>query len=544
MRGFPASFKSISRLPEEHQRGWYEAHYLEVDQLFASGTLVPVYKDTLPNDTQILPLHTHYKTKADGRKKARTCLGGNHLVRGRDYFNTFGPTAKNDSVRAFCAVAGSEGRDLFSGDIPQAYTKSDMDIDGEPYPPRYAHMPEGYEKHDEDGRALVVQVVNLYGDPVMGRRFHKTVDKWIVSTEHSTWTARRSEWDTCLYDINVGGVHLHMVVYVDDVLVSSPSNPAGRAALTTFAADFKARFDIDITNDFSEFLSMNVERDHRGVTLSARRYLEDTAAELFPGGMHQQPETPSLDSLAVEVNAPLDPKETLTKSQQSRYCTIVGILLYLSMTTRADVAYAAAMHSRRMLHATPSLLRQAERAFMYCHHTRDIGITYSRTPDTTLSSAWAPYTHNDVCGSSDADWCVRRSMSGWEFRFAGGIVAWGAKKQPSIALSTMEAEIMAGSLAACEAVFLRGIFADLGHPPTGPTVLYMDNTPAINLSEDPVNHNKAKHIERRHLHIRELRSRDVIDVRYIKSEQNTADMFTKHLPRARFQTLRKTIMNK
>ena len=77
----------------------------------------------------------------------------------------------------------------------------------------------------------------------------------------------------------------------------------------------------------------------------------------------------------------------------------------------------------------------------------------------------------------------------------------------------------------------------------GPTVLYMDNTPAINLAHDPMNHDKAKHIERRHLHIRELRTRGDIDVRYIKSEHNIADMFTKHCVRARFQRLRQSIMN-
>ena len=184
---------------------------------------------------------------------------------------------------------------------------------------------------------------------------------------------------------------------------------------------------------------------------------------------------------------------------------------------------------------------------MYAHHTRDIGITYKRqSKDSRLSAAWAPYTLNDnddMCGSSDADWSVHRSMSGWEFRYAHGVIAWGAKKQPSIALSTMEAEIMAGSLAACEAIFLRGLLTDLGHAPSGPTVLYMDNTPAINLAHDPMNHDKAKHIERRHLHIRELRARGDIDVRYIKSEHNIADMFTKHCVRARFQRLRKSIMN-
>ena len=168
---------------------------------------------------------------------------------------------------------------------------------------------------------------------------------------------------------------------------------------------------------------MNVDRDERGVTLSARRYLEDAARDLFPGGVRQQPTTPTQESLAKDVAAPLAPSDALDRSRTSRYQTIVGILLYLSMTTRPDLAYAAAMYSRRTQNATSALLLQAERSFMYAYHTRDIGITYARSIDTHLSSAWAPYSHLDICGSSDADWSVRRSTSGWEFRFAGGIVA-------------------------------------------------------------------------------------------------------------------------
>eukprot|EP00965_Chrysotila_dentata_P025961 861413-Pleurochrysis_carterae.AAC.1 len=64
-------------------------------------------------------------------------------------------------------------------------------------------------------------------------------------------------------------------------------------------------------------------------------------------------------------------------------------------------------------------------------------------------------------------------------------IAWGMKKQQSVALSTCEAEIMAGSLVACEAVYLRGLLTELGFPPSGPTELRMDNSGAINLAHDP-----------------------------------------------------------
>eukprot|EP00965_Chrysotila_dentata_P032179 1073439-Pleurochrysis_carterae.AAC.1 len=83
-------------------------------------------------------------------------------------------------------------------------------------------------------------------------------------------------------------------------------------------------------------------------------------------------------------------------------------------------------------------------------------------------------------------------------------IAWGMKKQQSVVLSTCEAEIMAGSLAAWEAVYLRGSLTELGFPPPGPTELRMDNSCAFNLAHDPISHAKSKHIHRRELKIREL----------------------------------------
>ena len=101
---------------------------------------------------------------------------------------------------------------------------------------------------------------------------------------------------------------------------------------------------------------------------------------------------------------------------------------------------------------------------------------------------------------------------------------------------------MAGSLAACEAVYLRSILTELGFPPPGPTELRMDNSGAINLAHDPVYHGRSKHILRRELKIRELVADGVIKPKYVKGPDNTADIFTKSLGRVPFQKHRATLL--
>ena len=116
------------------------------------------------------------------------------------------------------------------------------------------------------------------------------------------------------------------------------------------------------------------------------------------------------------------------------------------------------------------------------------------------------------------------------------------KKQESIALNTQQAEIVAGSLAACDAIFLRGLFAETGHPCEEPTVLYMDNSSAIDLAFDPVLHAKTKHIDRRDLFVRELVARKVVVTKFVPTAQNVADVLTKPLPRQAFQKHRATLL--
>ena len=98
-------------------------------------------------------------------------------------------------------------------------------------------------------------------------------------------------------------------------------------------------------------------------------------------------------------------------------------------------------------------------------------------------------------------------------------------------------------MAACEAVHLRSLLASLGYKPKGPTIIKIDNTAALRVAEDPVMHDKTKHILRKELKIRELVESGEVKVEYVESLKNFAEFFTKPLPRKEFESFRKEIMN-
>eukprot|EP00965_Chrysotila_dentata_P227689 6196152-Pleurochrysis_carterae.AAC.4 len=132
------------------------------------------------------------------------------------------------------------------------------------------------------------------------------------------------------------------------------------------------------------------------------------------------------------------------------------------MTTRPDVSHAVGMMTRCLAVPTDELLKEAERVLAYLYNTRTLAIAYrSSMCDTPLRCNWASTLSPVTDGDSDASFEAGRSTSDYSFMLSDAAVAWGMKKQQSvIALSTCEAEIMAGSLAACEAV-------TIGTPPIG-----------------------------------------------------------------------------
>src|SRR5258708_12636690 len=105
-------------------------------------------------------------------------------------------------------------------------------------------------------------------------------------------------------------------------------------------------------------------------------------------------------------------------------------------------------------------------------------------------------------GFADSDWAgdpnSRRSVSGYTFMFCGAVVSWSAKKQPTITLSSTEAEYMAMTHAGKEAVFLEHLYSDVGIPISFPIFLLIDNHSAIALAENPIFHARSKHIQLLH----------------------------------------------
>ena len=141
-------------------------------------------------------------------------------------------------------------------------------------------------------------------------------------------------------------------------------------------------------------------------------------------------------------------------------------------------------------------------------------------------------------GYTDSDWMGstvdRKSTSKYCFSLGSVIISWSSKKQGSIAQSTAEVEYIAASTASREAVWLRKLLSDLFRTELEPTVIHCDNQSCIKLTENPVFHDRSKHIEMRYHYIRDMIQRKVLSLQYVPTAEQTVDIFTKPLPLIKF----------
>jgi hypothetical protein len=131
------------------------------------------------------------------------------------------------------------------------------------------------------------------------------------------------------------------------------------------------------------------------------------------------------------------------------------------------------------------------------------------------------------------------SISAYTFIFNGASIAWSSKRQRTIATSTVEAEYIALCTGAKQAVWLRGLFIELGQDkflskaPGKPVLLYGDNQGALALVENPENHARTKHIDVQYHYIRHLVGNKSITTAYCSTDQMAADVLTKPLAKVK-----------
>lgn len=135
----------------------------------------------------------------------------------------------------------------------------------------------------------------------------------------------------------------------------------------------------------------------------------------------------------------------------------------------------------------------------------------------------------------------RKSTSGVAYFLGTSLVTWSSQKQKVVALSSCEAEYMAAATAACQGVWLSRLLAEITGKEATPVDLYIDNISAIELSKNPVHHDRSKHIDTKFHFIRECVEDGRVKIHHVGTAEQPADIFTKPLGTVKFVELRQAL---
>ena len=514
----PPPWIGLNAAPDDIKQIFMEAEMKEINGILDTMSAYEKKRKELPPGTKVYNTLTLRDTKKNGPKKGqakvRVCVD-----KGPPGGESHSPTMQMATLRALLAVLAAKKAKGAAGDFPQAYLNADQET--------YYVKPPGTARNvDDDGDEIVWALPKaLYGGRASGRHWYKLLREWFKAHGFVV-----SEWDPCLFVKTTSAGFHYVGVYVDDLVHVYSDDASYSETVESFKKDFHGYSDL---GPLTEIFNAEIAVTDQFVTLTQTRYIESLAKLHLPEEeVTYKTYTPALVDLEqVVTDASKEGAVHLNEEDHSKYREIVGAILYVATVCRPDIAVAVGLLSRVLEAPTAATMVAAERVLRYLVTTKILGLR------------WQVGGGSELTGMSDSNWAVVKSTSGYVFFMAKAAIAYISKKQASIAMSSTEAEIMAASLAALEAVFLRGLLSELDCLQKSPTVLGVDNQGAIALAKNYVSNSRTKHIERRHLKIRELVEEFVVKPEFVPTNDNVADILSKPLGKDKFEKFRRVLLN-
>lgn len=452
------------------------------------------------------------KQNADGtvnRFKARLVARGFTQQPGVDYAEVFAPVVRMESIRLLFSVAAQYKLSYKQFDVATAFLYGTVDRELYLKPPKGIDVPPNH---------TLRLIKSLYGLKQAPRCWSKRVSEVLRKFE-----MKPSFSDPCVF-ISSQESMLYLALYVDDGLIFGKNTKAIDSLLGQLTKEFMVK-----TVDSSCFIGVEILKLEDGsFFLHQRGYINRM---LHKFGMD---DSKSL-STPLEVGHGLNDTRILEAEPITEvpYAEAIGSLLYCAIATRPDISHALSLLSKyngrpRMIH-----WKGAKRVLRYLKGTSDYGLLYRSVDEPVISC------YSDADHASDHE--NRRSISGLVIFLCTGPISYKAQQQPSVAISTTEAEYVAAAIAAKELVWLNRFIRELNVHTDYKSRLLVDNQSAIKLIKNPEFHERTKHIAIRYHFVRELYESGEFEIYYVTSEDELADVFTKALTGSRFEFLRQLI---
>lgn len=495
-----------------HSKEWIRACEDEIESIKKNKTWELV---DLPFGAKAIGLKWVFKIKcnADGsinKFKARLVAKGYVQQYGVDFEEVFAPVARLETIRLLISLAANKGWEIHHLDVKTAF------LHGELKETVYVSQPEGFERKGYEKKVYRLNKA-LYGLRQAPRAWNNKLNQILMELEFSKCTKEPS-----VYRKTIKGELLVVAVYVDDLFVTGTS----KKLINEFKKNMASKFDMSDLGRLTYYLGIEVVQDDRGITLNQNQYAKKI---LENAGM----EKCNLTQTPMELGLNLSKAEEEQEIDATNYRRNIGCLRYL-LHTRPDLSFCVGMLSRYMHSPRVSHGVALKQCLRYLQGSTSYGLLFERSQKVPRLIGYSDSSYN-----VDPD--DGRSTTGHIFYLGKSPITWCSQKQDTVALSSCEAEFMAGTEAARQAIWLRDLLSEVTGQAREKVTIRIDNQSAIALTKNPVFHGRSKHIHSRYHFIRECVERELIEVEHVPGNEQKADILTKALGRIKFKEMRDLI---
>ncbi|KAJ9544052.1 hypothetical protein OSB04_023759 [Centaurea solstitialis] len=428
------------------------------------------------------------------RNKARLVAKGFRQQEGIDYDETFAPVARIEAIRIFLAYAAQKNMMVYQMDVKCAF------LNGVLHEEVYVEQPEGFVDPRFPDHVYALDKA-LYGLKQARRAWYETLTIYLLEAGY-----KKGIIDPTLFLRKSGDDLIIVQIYVDDIIFASTKPELCKE----FEHTMKSQFQMSMMGELTFFLGLQVRQYPEGIFINQSKYVHDLLKRFDVVGSNSAA-TPM--SRSFQMDADLSGKPVDLK----KYRAMIGSLLYLT-ASRPDIVFSTDVCARYQCDPRDSHLKAVKRILRYLKGTPDFGLWYPKGSSFELIG----YTDSDHAGCK----LDRKSTSG-ACQFLGNkLVSWSSRKQNCVSLSTAEAEYIAAACCCSQVLWMKTQLADFGYT-MNRIPIYCDSQSAIQITANPVQHSKTKHIDIRYHFIKDHVEKGNIELYFVESDLQLADLFTK-----------------
>ena len=506
----PKNWEEAKTLPSWPE--WSKAIQSEYDSLKARKVFSEVME--LPNGQNLIGnrLVLTIKDEAVKRYKARLVAQGFSQKYGIDYEATYSPVMDSQTYRYLIAIATYQAWEIHAMDVQTAYLYGDLSEN------IYMKVPQGIPIPNHIKRPCVKLLKSLYGLKQSGRQWFLKYSEvlkqngFINTTECPSVFAKLTKYGPVIAPI-----------YVDDTNIMG--NPT---AIADVKKTLKSTFQMKDFGKVAQCIGIEIEHLPNGTFIHQSKLIAKLIKimNLENTKVRQTPLQVRSTHIDTDLYGPIRDGETVYEHIRS-YRQYVGMISYLALTTRPDLAFAVNLLARFSNKPTHRHYNGLKHIAGYLKGTSDVGLYY-RKGDKCVLEIYADAGYRSDCITS-------KSQTGWVYLLNGTAIFWSSNKQSLTATSSFEAELIAmyeGSRDVEWVIRFTKMLTEtlnirLFDPPIA---TFGDNKPSINqIASGYIRSNSNKHINPRWYRTHEMMKTGLINVKHIPGDENPSDVLTKTL---------------